>query len=32
MFRRNFFSVTLLMFLGAVSLAAAESVIWRVPH
>ena len=32
MFRRNFFFVTLLMFLGAVSLAAAESVIWRVPH
>jgi len=32
MFRRNFFFVTLLMFVGAVSLAAAETVIWRVPR
>jgi hypothetical protein len=32
MFRRSFFCVTLLIFLGAVSLAAGETVIWRVPH
>jgi membrane-associated protease RseP (regulator of RpoE activity) len=32
MFRHNFFFVTLLMFLGAVSLAAGETVIWRVPR
>ena len=32
MFRRNFFFVTLFMFLGAVSLAAPETVIWRVPR
>jgi membrane-associated protease RseP (regulator of RpoE activity) len=32
MIRRNFFFVTLFMFLGAVSLAAGETVIWRAPH
>jgi hypothetical protein len=32
MYRRNFFFVTLVMFLGAVSLAAGETVIWRVPR
>ena len=32
MFRRNFFFVTLFIFFGAVSLAAQETVIWRVPH
>jgi hypothetical protein len=32
MFRRNFFVTALFLFLGAVSLASGETVIWRVPH
>jgi hypothetical protein len=32
MIRRNFFALTLLMFLGTAALAAGETVIWRVPR